>query len=100
MDNFHTVQVEDTLYDEIYTAHIEKNGVAWKGWIPELPTVLCEANSQEELIPLLEQKIHETLVMEDEVWEEKIAGDIKEGHLDNLREKAREDLRTGNCVDL
>ncbi len=30
MDNIHTIEIEDTVYDETYTAHIEKNGIAWR----------------------------------------------------------------------
>ena len=49
MAKIQTVEIEDPVYEETYTAHIQKNGAAWMGWIPEVPEVKCEENTQEEL---------------------------------------------------
>ena len=95
-----TVEIEDTIYEETYTAHIQKNGAAWMGWISEVPDVKCEENTQEELLQTLEKELHKALVAEDEVWDKEIEEDIKAGRLDRLRKEALEDFRTGKCIDL
>ena len=100
MEQIQIIEIEDPIYEETYTAHIQKNGVAWSGWIPEVPEVKCEENTQEELLQTLVKKLHETLVAEDEVWEKQIEEDVKAGKLDHLRKEALEDLRAGKCIDL
>lgn len=94
------IEIEDPIYEETYTAHIEKNGAVWMGWIPEVPEVRCKENTQEELLQTLVEKLHETLVAEDEAWEKQIEEDVKAGKLDHLRKEALEDLRAGKCIDL
>ena len=100
MEQIQIVEIEDAVYEETYTAHIQKNGTAWIGWIPEVPKVECQENTQEALLKMLEKKLHETLVAEDEAWEKQFEEDVKAGHLDALREEALEDLRAGKCIDL
>ena len=100
MEIIEIVEIEDTIYEETYTAHIQKNGSTWMGWIPEVPDVKCEENTQEELLQTLEKALHKALVAEDEVWDKEIEEDIKAGRLDHLRKEALEDLRAGKCIDL
>ena len=100
MEKIQTVEIEDPVYEETYTAHIQKNGAAWMGWIPEVPEVKCEENTQEELHKVLVKVLHETLVAEDEAWEKQLEEDVKAGKLDHLRKEALEDLRAGKCIDL
>ena len=100
MEQIQIVEIEDPVYEEAYTAHIEKNGAAWIGWVPEVPEVKCQENTREELLKMLEKKLHEALVDEDEAWEKQFEEDVKAGHLDTLREEALEDLRAGKCIDL
>ena len=100
MEKIQTVEIEDPVYEETYTAHIQKNGAVWIGWIPEVPEVKCEENTQEELHKTLVKVLHETLVAEDEAWEKQLEEDVKAGKLDHLRKGALEDLRAGKCIDL
>ncbi|MDE0086988.1 MAG: hypothetical protein OXU23_14805 [Candidatus Poribacteria bacterium] len=100
MEQIQIIEIEDPIYEETYTAHIQKNGAAWSGWIPEVPEVKCDENTQEELLQTLVEKLHETLVAEDEAWEKQIEEDVKAGKLDHLRKEALEDLRAGKCIDL
>lgn len=100
MEKTQIVEIEDPVYEETYSAHIQKNGAAWIGWIPEVPKVKCEGNTQEELLKTLAKKLHETLVAKDEAWEKQFEKDVKTGHLDRLRKEALEDLRAGKCIDL
>ncbi|MDE0635187.1 MAG: hypothetical protein OXI43_04950 [Candidatus Poribacteria bacterium] len=100
MEHIQIVEIEDPVYEETYTAHIQKNGATWIGWVPEVSEVSCEENTQEELLQTLVEKLHETLVTVDEAWEKQFEKDVKAGHLDDLRKEALEDLRAGKCIDL
>lgn len=100
MEEIQIVEIEDPVYEETYTAHIQKNGASWMAWIPEVPEVSCEENTQEELLQTLIEKLHETLVAVDEAWEKQFEKDVKAGHLDDLRKEALADLRAGKCIDL
>ncbi len=55
MEQIQIVEIKDTVYEETYTAHIQKNGAVWMGWIPEVPKVECQENTQEELLKMLEK---------------------------------------------
>jgi len=100
MEQIQTVEIEDPVYEETYTAHLEKNGTAWIGWIPEVPEVKCKENTQEALVKTLTHELHEALEAGQEAWEKQFEEDVKAGPLDHLREEAREDLRAGRCFDL
>ena len=100
MEDIKTVDIRDPIYEETYTAHIQKNGAAWIGWIPEVPKVKCKESTEEALEEVLAKVLHETLVAEQEAWEKQFEADMKAGHLDYLREEALEDLRMGKCFDL
>ncbi len=100
MEQIKIVKIEDPVYEETYAAHIQKNGTTWIGWIPEVPEVSCEENTQEVLLQTLVEKLHETLVAVDEAWEQQFEKDVKAGHLDDLRKEALANLRAGKCIDL
>ncbi len=100
MEAIKTVEIQDPIYEETYTAHIKKNGAAWVGWIPEVPEVKCKENTPEALVKTLTHELHEALEAEQEAWEKQFEEDVKAGHLDYLREEALEDLRAGRCFDL
>ena len=99
MEEIKTVEVQDPIYEETYTAHIQKNGTSWIGWIPEVPEVECEEHTREALLKTLVKDLHEALEAEQEAWEKQFEADVKAGHLDYLREEALEDLRAGRCCD-
>ena len=100
MERIQTVEIEDPVYEETYTAHIQKNGDGWIGWIPEVPEVKCEESTQEVLLKTLVKDMHEVLVAEQEAWEKQFEKDVKAGHLDDLRKEALADLQAGRCIDL
>ncbi len=100
MENIQVVEIQDAVFEETYTAHIQKNGAAWIGWIPEVPKVKCEENTQEALMKTLAKVLHEALIAEEEEWDKQIEEDAKAGKLDHLRKEALEDLRAGKCIDL
>ena len=100
MEKLQTVKIYDEEYETTYTAHIQKNGSGWVGWIQEHPKVRCEEGTQEALLETLESTLYETLEADWEAWDKQIEEDIKSGKLDRLREETLEDLRAGRCKDL
>lgn len=89
------VEIQDKVFEETYTAHIQCNGTSWLGWIPEAPKVKCEEPTEAVLLKTLETKLHEALVAEEEAWEKQFEADVKTGKLDKFREEALEDVRAG-----
>ena len=100
MEKIQTVEIQYLDPLETYTAHIQKNGSAWIGWIPEVPEVKCKENSRQELLQTLEGELHAILEAEWEEWCKQLEEDINAGKLDHLSEKALEDFRAGRCKDL
>ncbi len=100
MEPVEVFEIWDSEYETTYTAHIQKNGSGWIGWIHEHPKVRCEESTQEALLKILESTLYETLEADWEAWDKQIEEDIKAGRLDQLREETLEDLREGRCKDL
>ena len=97
MEQIKKVKIHDKVFEETYTAHIQKNGNSWFGWIPEVPKVKCKEFSEKALLKTLEKKLHEALVAEEEAWEKRFEEDVKAGRLDHLAEKAVKNYRQGKC---
>ena len=95
MKEIKTVEIHDKVFEETYTAHIQKNGTSWLGSIPEVPKVKCEEQTEAVLLKTLEKELHEALVAEEEAWEKKFEEDVKVGKLDYLRKEALEDVKAG-----
>ena len=95
MGHAKTVKIHDSILEETYTAHIQKNGTNWLGWIPEVPEVKCEELTEKALLKTLETKLHEFLEAEEEAWEKQFEEDVKAGRLDDLAEKALQNYREG-----
>ena len=100
MERIETVKFQNPDYGDIYTAHIQKNGDGWIGWIQEYPKVKCEGHTKGALLKTLESTLYETLEADWEAWDKQIEEDIKAGRLDQLREETLEDLREGRFKDL
>ena len=95
MEEIKTVDIHDKVFDETYTAHIQRNNTSWLGWFPDVPKVKCEEPTEKTLLKTLESKLHEALLAEEKEWEKKFEADVKAGKLDKLREEALEDVRAG-----
>ena len=95
MKEIKTIEIQDKVFEETYTAHIQKNGANWLGWIPEVPEVKCEEQAEAVLLKTLEKELHEALVAEEEAWEKQFEEDVKAGKLDHLRKQALEDVKAG-----
>ena len=100
MKKIQIVEIEDPVYEETYTAHIQKNGAEWIGWVPEVPEVKCEGNTQEELLKTLVKVLHETLEADWEAWDKQLEEDVKAGRLDHLSEKAVKNFEAGRYYEI
>jgi hypothetical protein len=97
VEQIKTVEIQDKVFEETYTAHIQRNGTNWLGWFPEVPKVRCEEPTEAVLLKTLEKRLHEALVAEEEAWEKQFEEDVKAGRLDHLAEKAVKNYRDGKC---
>ena len=103
MAQVHTVKLQEQKHRETYTAHIERNGDGWIGWIQELPEVNCEKKTKKELLKTLEVELHDLLEVceaEAEVWDKQFEKDVKAGKLDRFAEEALADFRAGKCEEI
>lgn len=97
MEQIKKVEIHDKVFEETYTAHIQRSGPSWFGWIPEVQEVKCEERTEEGLLKILEKELHEALVAEEEAWEKQFEEDVKAGRLDHLAGKAVKNYRDGKC---
>ena len=91
MAQIHTVEFQEQGHSETYTAHIERNGEGWIGWIQELPEVNCKKKTKKELLKTLKVELHDLLEVyeaEAEVWDKQFEEDVKAGKLDQFAEEA------------
>ena len=95
MKKIKTVEIRDKVFEETYTAYIQRSGPCWFGWFPEVPEIKCEEPTEEVLLKTLEKKLHEALVAEEEAWEKQFEKDVKAGRLEDLRKEALEDVKAG-----
>jgi len=95
MEKIKKIEIHNKIFDETYTAHIQRNGPNWLGWIPEVPKVKCEEPTEAVLLKALEKKLHEVLVAEEEAWEKQFETDVKAGKFDKFRKEALADVRAG-----
>ena len=95
MEQIKAIEIHDQVFEETYTAHIQRNGTNWLGWIPDVLKAKCEEPTEKTLLKTLEKKLHEALVAEEEAWEKRFEEDVKAGKLDHLRKEALEDVRAG-----
>ena len=100
MENIKTVEIQDKVFEETYTAHLQTNGRSWLGWIVEAPKIKCKEQTQKALLKTLEKKLHEALIAEEEAWEKQFEKDVKAGKLDHLAKKAVKDYREGKCYSI
>ena len=56
MEKIKAVDIHDQVFEETYTAHIQRNGANWLGRIPDVPKVKCEAATEVVLLKTLEKK--------------------------------------------
>ncbi len=97
---FQSVEIMDQVFEEPYTAHQIKKSVGWRGWIPDIPEVVCEAKTKTELLKTLAVKLREALEAREDAWDKQLEENIKAGKLDYLRDEALEEIKAGRVIDL
>ena len=95
MAHIQTVNIQHPEDGDTYTAHIEKNGVTWIGWIQEHPKVRCKENTKAALLKTLKHTLYESLEADWEAWDKQLEEDAKAGRLERLSEKAVKNFREG-----
>ena len=90
----------DSVYEEPYTAHLKKETVGWRGWMPQLPEVECTAKTKKELLNTLAIRLREALQAREDAWDKQLEADIDAGKLEHLREDARRAKKAGKLIDL
>ena len=86
---FQRATILDPVYEEPYIAHLEKETVGWRGWMPQLPEVECTAKTKKELLNTLAIKLREALQTREDAWDKQLEADIEAGKLEHLRKDAR-----------
>ena len=97
---FQSVEIVDSVFEEPYTAYVTKKSAGWRGWIPDIPEVECEAQTKTELLKTLTVKLREALESREAAWDKQLEADIKARKLDYLREEALEEIKAGKVIDL
>ncbi|MCY4570926.1 MAG: hypothetical protein OXD49_21760 [Candidatus Poribacteria bacterium] len=95
-----SVEIVDPVYEEPYAANIIRKSNGWRGWIPDIPEVKCEAKTRAQLLKTLATKLREALVSREAAWDQQLEADIESGKLERLREEALEDIKAGRVIDL
>ena len=95
-----SVEIVDPVYEEPYAAYITKKSDGWRGWIPGIPEVKCEAKTRSQLLETLVTELREALASREEAWDQRLEADIKSKKLESLREEALEDIKAGRVIDL
>ena len=95
-----SVEIVDPVYEEPYAACITKKSNGWRGWIPDIPEVKCEAKTRSQLLETLVTELREALASREEAWDQQLEADIESGKLERLREEALEDIKAGRVIDL
>ncbi len=95
------VEIEDSRFEETYTAYVTRMSTGWSGQIPDVPEVnKCEGTTQQALLAALKDNLYEALKARSDAWDKQIEEDIKAGRLDPLREEILEDIQAGRLTDL
>ncbi|MYH80801.1 hypothetical protein F4009_10115 [Candidatus Poribacteria bacterium] len=98
--HFQSVPILDPVFQETYTAHLEKEELSWRGWMPQLPEVECPAKTKKELVNTLTIRLREALQAREDAWDKQLEVDIEAGKLEHLQEDARRAKQAGKRIDL
>ena len=99
-DGVITYFIYNELFDETYTAHIQKNGKDWEGSIVELPEIECVAETAEVVQEKLPDMLQDILVAKEAAWDQQLKEDMETGKLDHLIQEAIEDYKAGRCTKI
>ena len=98
--HFQRVSILDPIFQETYTAHLEKEALGWRGWIPQLSEVECKGKTKKEVMNTLAIRLREALQAREDAWDKQLEADIAAGKLEHLQEDARRAKKAGKLIDL
>ena len=103
MEKVDAAKIQKQGVEETYTFHIQKNGEGWVGWIQELPEIIAEKGTREELLKTFAIEFGKVLKMYEtqaETWDKQFENDVKAGKLDRFAEEALADFQAGKCEEI
>ena len=98
--HFQGVSILDPVLQETYTAHLEKETLVWRGWMPQLPEVECKAKTKKELLNTLAIRLREALQAREDASDKQFETDIEAGKLAHLQEDARRAKKAEKRINL
>ena len=92
--------IHNKLFDETFTAHIEKNGTGWVGLVPDIPELKCYGNTIEEVEQKLPSEVNQELIREEEAWERLLTKAARSETIAKLEAQAQQNYDEGNTLNL
>lgn len=95
-----TYLIHNELFDETFTAHIEKNGAGWVGLVPDIPELKCHGNTVEAVEQKLPGAVNQVLIREEEAWERVLTEAAKSETLIKLEAQVQQNYNEGKYTKL
>ncbi len=95
-----TYLIHNKLFDETFTAHIEKNGTAWVGLVPDIPELKCHGDTVEAVEQKLPGEVNQELLREEEAWELLLVEAATSETLAKLEAQTQQNYNEGRYTEL
>ena len=92
--------IHNKLFDETFTAHIEKNGAGWVGLVPDIPELKCYGDTIEEVEQKLPGEVNQELIREEEAWERLLTEAATSETIAKLEAQAQKNYDEGKYTEL
>lgn len=95
-----TYLIHNELFDETFTAHIEKNGDGWVGLVPDIPELKCHGDTVEAVEQKLPGEVNQELIREEEAWERLLTKAATSETIAKLEAQAQKNYNEGKYTEL
>ncbi len=95
-----TYLIHNKLFDETFTAHIERNGAGWVGLVPDIPELKCFGDTIEEVEQKLPGEVNQELIREEEAWECLLTEAATSETIAKLEAQAQQNYDEGKYTEL
>ncbi len=95
-----TYLIHNELFDETFTAHIEKNGASWVGLVPDIPELKCHGDTVEAVEQKLPSAVNQELIREEEAWERVLTEAATSETMKKLEAQAQQNYNEGRYTKL
>lgn len=92
--------IHNKLFDETFTAHIEKNGAGWVGLVPDIPELKCYGDTIEEVEQKLPGEVNQELIRGEEAWERLLTESAMSETIAKLEAQAQQNYNEGKYTEL